>query len=81
MGVPKGRRTKSKQGSRRSHIKLLVPFLSRCKECGKPVLPHRACENCGFYKGRRVLDVFAKLSKRERKAKLKALEESSPEQK
>jgi hypothetical protein len=37
------------------------------------VLPHHACPTCGFYKGRQVIDVFAKLSKRERKAKEKEL--------
>jgi len=31
------------------------------------------CENCGFYKGREVVDVLKKLTKKERKAKEKEL--------
>lgn len=25
-------------------------------ECGKPVLPHRVCGSCGFYKGRKAIE-------------------------
>jgi len=27
-----------------------------CEQCKKPVLSHRACGSCGFYKGRQVVD-------------------------
>jgi len=37
-------------------------------------MPHRACLNCGTYKGREVIDVLKKLDKKERKAKEKELE-------
>jgi len=30
---------------------------------------HHACANCGTYKGKEVIDVLAKLGKKERKAK------------
>ncbi len=69
MGVPKGRRTKSKQGHRRSHLSLEKKQLARCQHCSSPVMAHQVCENCGYYKGRQVKDVLAKLTKRERKAK------------
>lgn len=26
-------------------------------ECGKPVLPHHVCMACGFYKGRKAVNV------------------------
>ncbi len=26
-------------------------------ECGKPVLPHHVCPACGFYKGRKAIEV------------------------
>lgn len=28
-----------------------------CTACGAPVLPHRACEACGIYKGKPVITV------------------------
>ncbi len=73
MGVPKGRRTKSKQGHRRSHLGIAKKTLTTCSNCGKVKSPHHVCQNCGQYKGRQVIDVLAKLSKRERKEKEKAL--------
>lgn len=42
-------------------------MFSRCGKCGKDVLPHRVCENCGTYKKREVINVFLKLDKKERK--------------
>lgn len=42
-------------------------MFSRCPKCGKDVLPHRVCENCGTYRKREVINVFLKLDKKERK--------------
>ena len=71
MGVPRGRRTKSKQGHRRSHLALKVLRLASCAKCGAKKMPHTVCSGCGFYKGRLAVDVMAKLSKKERKEKEK----------
>ena len=49
--------------------------LGKCSKCSQAVLPHTMCENCGMYKGREVVDVLAKLEKRDRKLKKKELEE------
>jgi len=46
-----------------------------CKKCGTQALPHTVCLNCGEYKGRQVIDVLAKLNKKERKAKEQELAE------
>jgi large subunit ribosomal protein L32 len=71
MAVPKKRTTKSHQGDRRSHHALKIMHFSHCTKCGKEVLPHRLCENCGNYNGREVVNVLAKLDKKERKRREK----------
>ena len=52
MAVPKRRTSKSKQGMRRSHHHRKPLGSQYCPRCNEPVLPHRICENCGFYQGR-----------------------------
>lgn len=71
MGVPKQRKTKARQRNRRSHHALAGVSISRCAKCGKEVLSHRLCENCGTYKQREVVNVFAKLDKKEKKRREK----------
>ena len=75
MGVPKQRKTKSRRNQRRMHIFLKEPTLTKCKKCGKPLLPHSVCQNCGFYKGQEVLNILEKLTKKERKAREKEMKE------
>lgn len=42
-------------------------ILAVCAKCEKAVLPHRICAYCGFYDGKEVIDVLAKLTKKEKK--------------
>ena len=67
------RHTRSATRQRRSHHALVAAALYSCPHCGKAILPHRMCSNCGHYKGRQVIDVLAKLDKKERKKKEKEL--------
>ena len=69
MAVPKQRKTKSRRNQRRMHLHLEEPALALCPKCSKPVLHHTACQNCGYYKGREVIDVLKKLTKKEKKQK------------
>lgn len=73
MAVPKQHRSKSRQGQRRMHIHLKTPAFTNCKKCGTAILPHTVCINCGTYRGKDVIDVLAKLDKKERKQKQKEL--------
>jgi large subunit ribosomal protein L32 len=75
MAVPKQRKTKSRRNQRRMHIHIKTPSLKKCPKCGQPFLPHAVCPNCGYYKGRQVVDVLKKLNKKEKKAKEKELAE------
>ena len=73
MAVPKQRKTKSRRNQRRMHIFLKSSTLTSCPKCGKPVLPHIVCRNCGYYKGEEVIDVLKELTKKERKKKQKEI--------
>ena len=55
MAVPKKKTSKSKRNMRRSHDALKMPGLATCPQCHEPVMPHRACPECGKYRGRTVL--------------------------
>lgn len=70
MPVPKQRHTKSRRNKRRSHHALKSVKLISCSKCGTQKLPHRYCPNCGTYRDREIIDVLAKLTKKEKKAKL-----------
>ena len=73
MAVPKQKHTKSRRNKRRSQIFLKAPKLATCPKCSKDVLPYTICQNCGFYKGREVINVLEKLGKKERKIREKEL--------
>jgi len=74
MAVPKKRHTKSRRNKRRANLFLKKPTISICPKCKKDFLPHKACPNCGFYKGREIIDVFKKMTKKEKKEKEKEIE-------
>ncbi|MCX6738365.1 MAG: 50S ribosomal protein L32 [Candidatus Parcubacteria bacterium] len=80
MGVPRHKTTKSSKNQRRQHIFLEQPSLSICPKCGKSVARHTLCKNCGYYKGRMVVDVLKKLDKKERKKKEKEMKEDKKAQ-
>jgi large subunit ribosomal protein L32 len=63
------RHTRAHTGNRRSHHALEGVRLSVCEKCSAPHVRHRACANCGTYRGNEVIDVMAKTVKREKKAK------------
>lgn len=57
MAVPKKRVSKQRKRKRRTHYKADPVAFQPCPRCGGPRLSHRACPNCGYYKGRKVLEV------------------------
>jgi large subunit ribosomal protein L32 len=55
MAEPKKRMTSTRSGARRSHDALLRKSLVSCSNCKQSVPPHTVCQNCGFYRGKKVL--------------------------
>ena len=74
--TPTRHHTKSRRNKGRAHFGLKTVKTSVCPKCHQPVLSHRACANCSTYKGRTVINVLAKLDKKERKQREKVLKET-----
>jgi len=55
--VPKQKTPRSRRGKRRSHLHSKIPALTACPQCHQPRLPHHACPNCGYYKGREAIQI------------------------
>jgi len=65
------RHTKSHSANRRSHHALKNINFVKCKNCNSLKKSHIICSNCGFYRGRKVLDLVKKIEKKQKKAKAK----------
>ncbi|MGC8981833.1 MAG: 50S ribosomal protein L32 [Minisyncoccia bacterium] len=57
MVVPAKHTSRSKVRRRRSQIFLEKKNFVRCKQCNNLILPHRICPFCGFYKGKKYLEI------------------------
>jgi large subunit ribosomal protein L32 len=55
MAVPKKKMSRSRTRRRKAQWKLAAPRTIECPRCKSPKLPHRACANCGTYRGREVI--------------------------
>ncbi len=77
--VVRMRVTRAHRDNRRSHHALKGARLSKCSNCGAYHLRHRMCPECGFYRGKQIIDVVALAEKRLQKKQAK-LEEMQQEQ-
>lgn len=58
MAVPKRKLSSARKNKRRSNVwKLQAPALTKCSQCGSFKSPHRVCPTCGYYNGRKVIEV------------------------
>jgi len=51
------------------HLFLKSPGFTKCSKCGKEIKSHNVCPFCGFYRGKEVIDVFARLDRKQRRDK------------
>jgi len=63
--LPTKKLTRSRIGKRRISQRKKPVFSSRCDHCNSAKLPHRACSQCGYYRGRQVLTVKGAISQNE----------------
>ena len=68
------RHTRAHTANRRSHHALKAPTLSQCQNCEAKHRPHHMCLECGFYKGKMIVDMASK--KKSREARLQAKREA-----
>ncbi|HQP10067.1 MAG TPA: 50S ribosomal protein L32 [Candidatus Omnitrophota bacterium] len=57
MPNPKRQHSRQRQRKRRTHYKVTLPSFAQCPQCRKPILSHRVCPFCGYYKNQPVLDM------------------------
>jgi len=57
MPNPKRRHSKSRRDKRRTHYKAAAQTASVCPNCGLLKLAHAVCTECGYYNGRKILQV------------------------
>ncbi|MFP4473407.1 MAG: 50S ribosomal protein L32 [Candidatus Omnitrophota bacterium] len=55
MAHPKRQHSKQRSRKRRTHDNLTAVNLNPCGHCQKPVISHRVCPYCGYYKGSPVI--------------------------
>lgn len=60
MAVPTRRRGHSKQAQVRAATALKEPNMVTCPNCGEAIQPHHVCPHCGYYNGKKVVDIKEK---------------------
>ncbi len=57
MANPKRRHSKARTATRRAQYKVRsLPVTQECPNCSSDKILHRACPNCGHYRGRAVVE-------------------------
>ena len=56
MAVPFRKISKTRKNMRRTHYKVTANGLVKCPQCNELKLSHKVCPECGFYKGREVIE-------------------------
>ena len=57
MAHPKRKTSTTRRDKRRTHYKSGSTSIMKCPQCGETKMTHRACANCGYYRGRPIISV------------------------
>jgi large subunit ribosomal protein L32 len=74
---PKKRHSRARQGKRRAAIHLAVSKTIVCPNCQTAIVAHKVCRNCGFYKGKEVINKTKKDKKQKEEVSETKNEKSS----
>jgi len=55
MPVPKMKVSRSRRNKRSANKHIKLNPVSECQTCKAPIAGHQVCQNCGYYKGAKVL--------------------------
>ena len=55
MAVPKRRKSRARVRTRQQQWRATQATSTECPQCAAVILPHRACDSCGYYNGRPVM--------------------------
>ena len=55
MAVPKKKMSRSRSRRRKAQWRVSAPGTVTCPQCSAQKLGHRACPECGTYKGREIV--------------------------
>ncbi len=69
MPEPKQKLSRSRSRKRKGVQASKTPPLVECPKCKSKALAHHVCPVCGTYKGRQILEVKTKITKRVKKKK------------
>lgn len=55
MPVPKRKNSKQRRNKRFANKGLKPGAVMACLTCREPILPHLVCSDCGYYKGKKII--------------------------
>jgi large subunit ribosomal protein L32 len=68
MAEPKKRLTSTRSGNRQSHDAIMGKKLSVCSHCKQSTVSHSVCKNCGFYDGKKIVNLKDEKTKSKKEA-------------
>lgn len=57
MAIPANKVSNARRNSRRANWKLSLPGIAECPHCHESMLAYRVCKNCGYYGGKKVIEI------------------------
>ena len=57
MAVQQNKVSRARKRKRRAHDSIEAVQRIRCNRCSSWKLPHRICDECGFYRGKALIQV------------------------